>query len=175
MVTVPADTVQALDQYGLQNDGKGRFGTLSLVEPCFNISRRIFKLALRLPVRTHTADLLKLAEAQEFPLFVRLSGTAAGRAILGMLGRNPTVVSPDAVKSPTDVTSKVFIPRMPRNMHPTYNEERIRARGKALLASARLDKYRTCFVNAASFVQKAFSTVVVDCDASHQLRYCPHL
>lgn len=136
--------------------------------------RRVFKLALGIPVRTHTEDLLKLGihntfeeivEAQEFAQFVRLSGTPAGRAILGMLGRNPTVVGPDAVKLPNDVRSKIQIARMPRNMHPTYNEARRRARGKSLLASARLDKDRACFVDAASYIQEeAFSSVVVDCD-----------
>lgn len=62
--------------------------------------RRVFKLTLGLPVQMHMADLLKLgihntlkeiSEAQEFHSFhsftVSLSGTAAGRAILSMLGR----------------------------------------------------------------------------------------
>ncbi|KAH7956532.1 hypothetical protein HPB52_010196 [Rhipicephalus sanguineus] len=65
---------------------------------------------------------------------------------------------------------------MPRNMHPTCNDARRRARGKALVATARLDKDCTCFVDIASYAQEeAFCSVVVDCDSSHQRRYHPHV
>ncbi|KAL1427611.1 hypothetical protein MTO96_017309 [Rhipicephalus appendiculatus] len=82
-----------------------------------------------------------------------------------MLGRNPAVVGPDAVKLPNEVRSKISIQWMSCNMHPTYNEAQRRARGKALVASACLDKERACFVDTATYAQKeAFSSVVVDCD-----------
>ncbi|KAH7950730.1 hypothetical protein HPB52_000184 [Rhipicephalus sanguineus] len=75
-----------------------------------------------------------------------------------MLGRNPAVVGPEAVKLPNDVRSKISIPRRPCNMHPIYNKARRRARGKSLLASAHLDKDGACFEDAASYTQEeAFS------------------
>ncbi|KAL1457333.1 hypothetical protein MTO96_027692 [Rhipicephalus appendiculatus] len=91
-----------------------------------------------------------------------------------MLGRNPAVVGPAAVKLPNDVRFKISIQRMPHSMHPTYNEARRRARDKALLASAHLDKDRACFVDAAPYAQKeAFnqrsSTVIPKSSAAYHL------
>ncbi|KAL3201687.1 hypothetical protein MRX96_042867 [Rhipicephalus microplus] len=95
-----------------------------------------------------------------------MSSIPVARTILGMLVRNPAVVSPDAVKVPNEVRSKISVQQMQLNMHPTYNEARTRTRGEALLASTHLDKERACFVDAASYARKeAFFSVVIHCDS----------
>lgn len=137
-----------------------------------SLIRKVFKLALGLPVSTRTENLFKLGvhntleeiiEAQERSQLLRLSGTKAGREILEEMGLNSVDQCPDAVRIPRDIRSQLHIAPVPRNMHPAHNVGRRRARGRALLAHVRSEHTEASFVDAAAYVQQeAFAVSIVD-------------
>lgn len=137
-----------------------------------SLIRKVFKLALGLPVSTRTENLFKLGvhntleeiiEAQERSQLLRLSGTKSGRKILDEMGLNSVDQCPDVVQIPRDIRSQLHIAPVPRNMHPAHNVGRRRARGRALLAHVRSEHTEASFVDAAAYVlHEAFAVSIVD-------------
>uniref|UniRef100_L7M053 Uncharacterized protein n=1 Tax=Rhipicephalus pulchellus TaxID=72859 RepID=L7M053_RHIPC len=139
--------------------------------------KRLVKTTVGLPVSTPDDELMKLGlhntiheiiEAQQIAHRERLSGTRSGRAILEEVGWYTTQSrdsGEDTVELNDSLRDKIRTTPFPRNMHPVHNQERRKARAKALLQEIEQDRQHAAFVDAAWVRgKKAFTAVVVDAD-----------
>lgn len=103
--------------------------------------RKGVKTALGLPPNTSMDKILSLGvsntldemcEAKLVTQYLRLLRSNTGRAILRKLGYAPQTTSKRVVGIPSEFRSTLRIPPIPRNMHPTHNEERRKSRARRL-------------------------------------------
>ncbi|XP_077538393.1 uncharacterized protein LOC144150964 [Haemaphysalis longicornis] len=103
--------------------------------------RKAFKQALGIPVTTsnerfealglhNTLD--ELIEAQRIAQLERLSKSPTGRHILSSLSINYESRAGAKLDIPTEIRASIYVPPLPKNMHPVHNAERRRARAQAL-------------------------------------------
>lgn len=133
--------------------------------------RRVYKVALGLPIRTSTERLLALGlnntleemvEAHLTAQYERLSRTTAGRYTLSEAGiRYTPTITPKTNISPVQRTHLKIFP-IPRNMNPTHHTERRVERAKALHTRFATNN-KAAYVDAAEIQGRhAFSVAVIN-------------
>lgn len=137
--------------------------------------RKIFKLAIGLPISTSTDKLLQLGlhntideliEAQRTAQYERLSKTRAGRHILERLGIRYHTQYGVKVDIPRETRETLVIPPIPKNMHPEHNKDRRAKRAKDIQKKFGNDK-DAVFVDAARYKRRrGFTAAVLDSDKS---------
>lgn len=136
------------------------------------IIRKAYKTALGLLQSTSTEKFLELgvhntleeiAEAQQTAQKERLSETRTGRHILQRLSLVPSGQCQEgAVSLPKNVSNRINVCPIPRNMNPDYNQERRAARAKALVDLHASDD-GAVYVDAAEYqdIPGAYTAVAV--------------
>lgn len=108
-------------------------------------------------------SLEEIAEAQQTAQLTRLSETRTGRSILKQLGIGAKEDDHRMQEQiPRELGKHIVVSPIPRNMTPTFHQERREARAKALIALHASDE-GAVFVDAASYknIGDAFSVSVI--------------
>ncbi|KAM7294382.1 uncharacterized protein ISCGN_023888, partial [Ixodes scapularis] len=108
-------------------------------------------------------SLEEIAEAQQTAQLTRLPGTRTGRSILKQLGIGAKEDDHRMQEQiPRELGKHIVVSPIPRNMTPTFHQERREARAKALIALHAGDE-GAVFVDAASYknIGDAFSVSVI--------------
>lgn len=134
------------------------------------------KRVLSLPRNTSTERLLQLGlhntatelfEAQRHAQISRLSLSKAGNEILFEAGLQPFFMPPEKSQLCTQAMKAITVDPIPRNIHPTHNEGRRKARAKAILAKIMCNDTQVLFVDAAKYWNRgAYAVSVVDAHGS---------
>lgn len=134
------------------------------------------KRVLSLPRNTSTERLLQLGlhntatelfEAQRHAQISRLSLSRAGNEILLEAGIQPLFMPPEKSQLCKNATQAITVDPIPRNIHPTHNEGRRKARAKAILAKIMRNETQVLFVDAARYWNRgAYAVSVVDAHGS---------
>ncbi|KAH6935807.1 hypothetical protein HPB50_010294 [Hyalomma asiaticum] len=134
------------------------------------------KRVLSLPRNTSTERLLQLGlhntatelfEAQRNAQISRLSLSRAGTVILLEAGIQPLFMPPEKSQLFTNAKKAITVDPIPRNIHPTHNEGRRKARAKAILDKIKHNETKVLFVDAARYWNRgAYAVSVVDAHGS---------
>lgn len=134
-----------------------------------NMIRKVYKQALGIPITTPNNKfdalglhntLSELIEAQQTSQLERLTKSNTGRQILRKLniGYDAQHVAKKEIKP--EIRTQIYVPPLPRNMHPIHNQERRMERAKAL--HKRFENlHEIVYVDAADYADQAAMTVVV--------------
>lgn len=133
--------------------------------------RKVYKVALGLPIRTSTEKffalglnntLEEMVEAHLTAQYERLSRTPAGRYTLAEAGIRFTPALSPKINISSDQRAHLKILPIPRNMNPTYHTERRIERAKALHSRFETNT-KTAYVDAAELNgHQGFSVAVVN-------------
>ncbi|KAH6943836.1 hypothetical protein HPB50_000130 [Hyalomma asiaticum] len=92
---------------------------------------------------------------------------AAGTAILLEAGIQPLFMPPEKSQLFTNAKKAITVDPIPRNIHPTHNEGRRKARAKAILDKIKHNETKVLFVDAArNWNRGAYAVSVVDAHGS---------
>lgn len=103
--------------------------------------RKAYKFALGVPIRTSTERLMRtgtfntlaeLGEAHIASQYNRLSNTVTGRHILQTLSVTPASITKVKYTIPHHIHENLYIPPLPKNMHPEHQKQRRMQRARAL-------------------------------------------
>ncbi|XP_075732604.1 uncharacterized protein LOC142775152 [Rhipicephalus microplus] len=131
--------------------------------------RKTYKFALGLAPGVSTSKLLELGlhntleelvEAQQVSQLERLSKTRPGRHLLEKLGITYHTQHGIKVEIPRSVREQVYVPPLPRNMHPQHHMGRRKARAQRITQSYSNDT-EAVFTDAARYTNKKSFVVVV--------------
>ncbi|XP_072143051.1 uncharacterized protein [Dermacentor andersoni] len=135
------------------------------------LMRTGLKKVLSLPRNASTELLLQLGlhntateffEAQRNSQISRLSLTRAGIEILLEARIQPLFMPPEKSQLCRNAKRSITVDPIPRNIHPTQNEGRRKARAKAILGNIKLNKTQVIFVDAARYWNRGANAVSVD-------------
>ncbi|KAH7943540.1 hypothetical protein HPB52_009196 [Rhipicephalus sanguineus] len=91
----------------------------------------------------------------------------AGNEILLEAGIQPLFMPPEKSQLCKNATQAITVDPIPRNIHPTHNEGRRKARAKAILAKIMRNETQVLFVDAARYWNRgAYAVSVVDAHGS---------
>lgn len=133
--------------------------------------RKTYKQALGIPVSTSNErfealglhnTIEELIEAHRTAQMERLSKSQTGRHILESLRINYEPRTDIKTEIPADIRRHLYIPPLPKHMHPSHNEERRKERAKAL--GRRFENSKdVLYVDAADYEhQDAMAVAVVN-------------
>ncbi|XP_075732659.1 uncharacterized protein LOC142775204 [Rhipicephalus microplus] len=143
--------------------------TVAEKEKLNDLIRKTYKFALGLAPGVSTSKLLELGlhntleelvEAQQVSQLERLSKTHPGRHLLEKLGITYHTQHGIKVEIPRSVREQVYVPPLPRNMHPQHHTGRRKARAQRITQSYSNDT-EAVFTDPARYTnKKSFMAIV---------------